>query len=67
MTDDDYMTFEWTSLLGPDDDPSWADWQRIWETEAAKASNTRRRWLCQRRAMYCALMSKKANGRDEHL
>jgi hypothetical protein len=62
---DDYMTLEWTSLLGPDDDPSWADWQKIWETEASKAAQ--RMEACQRRAVFCAQMSQKADGHDEHV
>jgi hypothetical protein len=63
--DDDYMSSEWTALLGPDDDPSWADWQRIWEAEASKAAE--RMTACQRRAMFCAEMTKKSGGYDEHL
>jgi hypothetical protein len=68
--DDDYMSSEWTSLLGPDDDPSWADWQKIWEAEAAKASKDRdyqRMEDCRRRAEFCAKTSKKADGHDEHV
>jgi hypothetical protein len=62
---DNYLTLEWTSLLGPDDDPSWADWQKIWEIEAYKAAQ--RMTDCQRRAKFCAHMSKEASGHDEHL
>jgi hypothetical protein len=62
---DDYMTLEWTSLLGPDDDPSWSDWQKIWEAEASKAAQ--RMEACQRRAAFCAQMSQKADGHDEHV
>jgi hypothetical protein len=60
---DDYMTLEWISLLGPDDDPTWFDWQQLWEAEATKAAH--RMEICQRRAAFCAQMSQKAD--HEHL
>jgi hypothetical protein len=63
--DDDYLTLEWTSLLGPDDDPSWADWQKIWKAEAEKS--IARTKDCLRRMTFCMRMSKKADGHDEHL
>jgi hypothetical protein len=63
--DDDYMTLEWTSLLGPEDDPSWDDWQKIWEAEASKAAQ--RMEACQRRVAFCMEMVRRADGHDEHL
>jgi hypothetical protein len=63
--DNDYMVLEWTSLLGPDDDPTWFDWQKLWEVEANKTAH--RMKLCQRRAAFCAQMSQKADEYDEHV